>query len=66
MIFEPPTQIEKTRELLAAAHRRARDLSPYSPAWDAAMAGVDDLEEQLWRLSPPVLKTPRHELTVGR
>jgi hypothetical protein len=66
MIFEAPTQIERTRELLAAARRRARDLSPYSPAWDAAMADVDDLEEQLWRLSPPVLKAPRHELTVGR
>ena len=66
MIFEPVTQIEQTRELLRAAQRRARDLSPYSPAWDAAMADVDDLEQQLWSLSPPVSTTPRHEVTVER
>ena len=66
MISEPVTQIEQTRELLRAARRRARDLSPYSPAWDAAMAGVDDLEQQLWSLSPPVSTTPRREMTVGR
>jgi hypothetical protein len=32
---------------LAAARERAASLQPYSPAWDAAMAGVDDLEHEL-------------------
>jgi hypothetical protein len=31
---------------LEAAHRLVRDLQPYSPAWDAAMAWVDDLERE--------------------
>ena len=31
---------------LAAARRLARDLQPYSPAWDAAMAWIDDLERE--------------------
>jgi ABC-type Fe3+ transport system substrate-binding protein len=31
---------------LAAARRLVRDLQPYSPAWDAAMAWVDDLERE--------------------
>jgi hypothetical protein len=32
---------------LAAARERAETLQPFSPAWDAAMAGIDDLEIQL-------------------
>ena len=32
---------------LALARERAASLQPYSPAWDAAMAGVDDLEHEL-------------------
>lgn len=32
---------------LAAARARAATLQPYSPAWDAAMAGVEDLERDL-------------------
>lgn len=35
---------------LAAARRRAGDLMPFSPAWDASMAWVEDLERQLWPL----------------
>jgi hypothetical protein len=32
---------------LAAAREHAETLQPFSPAWDAAMAGVDDLEREL-------------------
>jgi hypothetical protein len=38
---------------LAAARRRAWALTPYSPAWDAAMAIVEDLERVLWRVDHP-------------
>ena len=38
---------------LAAARRRASALMPYSPAWDAAMAIVEDLERVLWRVDHP-------------
>lgn len=34
---------------LATAVRVAEGLMPFSPAWDAAMANVEDLERQLWR-----------------
>jgi hypothetical protein len=66
MIFDPMTQIELTRELLSAARRRAHVLNPYSPAWEAAMAGVEDLERQLWNLRPTVLTAVHHDATVGR
>ena len=32
---------------LAAAREHAETLQPFSPAWDAAMAGIDDLELEL-------------------
>jgi hypothetical protein len=35
---------------LAAARRRAQVDAPFSPAWDADMARVEDLERALWRL----------------
>ena len=38
---------------LAVARRRAWALTPYSPAWDAAMAIVEDLERVLWRVDHP-------------
>ena len=38
---------------LSAARRRASALTPYSPAWDAAMAIVEDLERVLWRVDHP-------------
>lgn len=37
---------------LAAARRRVRVDAPFSPAWDADMARVEDLERALWRLEP--------------
>jgi hypothetical protein len=39
-----PDPIERR---LASARERAAALQPYSPAWDAAMAGVEDLEREL-------------------
>ena len=38
---------------LAVARRRAWALTPYSPAWDAAMAIIEDLERVLWRVDHP-------------
>ena len=38
---------------LAVARRRAWALTTYSPAWDAAMALVEDLERLLWRIDHP-------------
>ena len=38
---------------LTAARRRAWALTPYSPAWDAAMTLVEDLERALWTLDHP-------------
>ena len=35
---------------LAAAWRRAKVDPPFSPAWDADMARVEDLERALWRI----------------
>ncbi len=35
---------------LAAAGRRAQDYAPFSPAWDAAVARVEDLERARWRI----------------
>ena len=32
------------------ARRRAAEYRPFSPAWDAAVAAVEDLERDLWRL----------------
>lgn len=34
---------------LSAARLRAGNLRPFSRAWDAAMARVEDLERDLWR-----------------
>ncbi len=64
MIVNPLTPLDETRDLLSAARRRANDLSPYSPAWDAAMAGVEDLERQLWGLRPVVATADRYALSV--
>jgi hypothetical protein len=43
---------------LAAARRRAEGDTPGSPAWDAAMEWVDDLERALTELSPTDQGTP--------
>ena len=37
---------------LTTAWRRARELTPFSPAWDAAMGGIEELERELWLLDP--------------
>jgi hypothetical protein len=42
---------------LAVARRRTWALTPYSPAWDAAMAIVEDLERALWQLDHPAHAT---------
>jgi len=39
-------EVETTETALAIARRRVEDLQPYSPAWDAAMSWVDDLERE--------------------
>lgn len=39
---------------LDIARRRAWALKPFSPAWGAAMAIVEDLERALWRLDHPM------------
>ena len=38
-----------TRLDLAAARRCAEAYAPFSPAWDAAMARVEDIARRLWR-----------------
>jgi hypothetical protein len=42
---------------LATARRRAEGDTPGSPAWDAAMDWVDDLERALAELSPTDQRT---------
>ena len=44
MITQRAPDNDRVLTLLAAARRMVRDLQPFSPAWDAAMAWVDDLE----------------------
>ena len=44
MITQRAPEIEKVLLRLAAARQMVRGLQPFSPAWDAAMAWVDDLE----------------------
>jgi hypothetical protein len=44
MISPRARENDKILIRLAAARRMVRGLQPYSPAWDAAMAWVDDLE----------------------
>ena len=46
MIMQRVPENESVMTSLAAARRLVRDLQPYSPAWDAAMAWVDDLERE--------------------
>jgi hypothetical protein len=44
--------LERTviEQKLANARWRLNEHLPFSPAWDAAMAEVEDLELELWRL----------------
>lgn len=50
---------------LSDAWFRAKDLVPFSPAWDAAMAEVEDLERELWRVQLSLARpavTPQRDL----
>jgi hypothetical protein len=44
MITQRAPERDKVLARLAVARRMVRDLQPWSPAWDAAMAWVDELE----------------------
>jgi hypothetical protein len=44
MITQRALDTDKVLTRLEAARRMVRDLQPGSPAWDAAMAWVDELE----------------------
>jgi hypothetical protein len=46
MITQRAPENDKVMTRLATARRMARELQPYSPAWDAAMAWVDELERE--------------------
>jgi hypothetical protein len=46
MIVQRAPEDDPVMTHLEAARRLVRDLQPYSPAWDAAMAWVDDLERE--------------------
>ena len=46
MIMQRAPEDDRVMARLAEARRLVRDLQPYSPAWDAAMAWVDDLERE--------------------
>jgi hypothetical protein len=46
MITTRALENDKVMHRIAAARRMARDLQPFSPAWDAAMAWVDELESE--------------------
>lgn len=42
-----PRDVERR---LAVVHRRVRSETPFSPAWDAAMAELEDAEREAWYL----------------
>lgn len=44
---------------LAIARRRARVDAPFSPAWDADMARLEDLERALWRSENTRVRPPK-------
>jgi hypothetical protein len=35
---------------IATARERVQSETPFSPSWDAAMAALEDLERQVWRI----------------
>jgi hypothetical protein len=41
------------------ARRRADEYRPYTPAWDAAIGEVEDLERALWRLDHSLAEPAR-------
>lgn len=62
-MWSPASDHDTIETDLAVARRRARALAPFSPAWDAAMTLVEDLERDLWRLDHP---TPLDQLDDAR
>jgi hypothetical protein len=48
---------EVTSRQLSRARERLAELHPFSPAWDAAMAGVEELERQVFRQDPSETQT---------
>ena len=46
MIVQRAPEHDSVMAHLEEARRLVRDLQPYSPAWDAAMAWVEDLERE--------------------
>ena len=56
MITQRAPENDKVLTRLATARRMARELQPFSPAWDAAMAWVDELEREAgykWAVGGP-------------
>jgi hypothetical protein len=51
---------------LLIARRRMAEYAPYSPAWDAAMARVEDLEREAWHLDELLEPSARQLVPVGR
>jgi hypothetical protein len=41
-----PSELERQ---VTTARRRVTAETPFSPAWDAAMAALEDAERQVWR-----------------
>jgi hypothetical protein len=48
-ISDAPVPSELERRVMTA-RRRIRAETPFSPAWDAAMAELEDAEREVWRL----------------
>lgn len=52
---------------LFSARRRADEYRPFSPAWDAAVAEVEDLERALWRIDQEMHESSRQAVgAVGQ
>ena len=49
-MFRPDLERMSVEYQLLLAQRRANAATPYSPAWDAAMADVEEWAREAWRL----------------
>jgi hypothetical protein len=49
---------------LFSARRRADEYRPFSPAWDVAMAEVEELERALWRIDQGPWEPARQALGI--
>lgn len=63
-----PGPIDDLRRRHERARRRVAGEMPYSPAWDAAMALLEDRERELWRIEhdPPTEEGRRWALKSTR